>query len=126
MLETPLKPEAVEFAAVEVFPNQHRHRRYHIVSTCPEFTSVCPKTGLPDFGTITMDYVPDAHCIELKSYKYYLLSYRNVGIFYENVVNKILDDMVALCQPHYMQVTGTFSTRGGIHTPVTVEHGSPE
>ena len=83
-------------------------------------------TGLPDFGTITMDYVPDAHCIELKSYKYYLLSYRNVGIFYENVVNKILDDMVALCQPHYMQVTGTFSTRGGIHTTVTVEHGSPE
>jgi len=110
-------------AEIETFDNPHANRDYVIRHVAPEFTSVCPKTGQPDFGTIEIEYVPDAACIELKSLKLYLQGFRNEGIFYEDVVNRILDDLVAACSPRRMKVTGTFSTRGGIHSVVTAEHG---
>ncbi len=108
--------------ALETFSNPRPERDYDIVIESPEFTSVCPKTGLPDFGTITIRYVPDQLCIELKSLKYYLLDYRNKGIFYEAVVNTILDDLVAACAPRRMEVTGAFTARGGITTNVVARH----
>jgi 7-cyano-7-deazaguanine reductase len=108
--------------ALETFPNPRREREYEIAIDCPEFTSMCPKTGLPDFGTIRIRYVPDALCLELKALKYYLLDYRNQGIFYEAATNKILDDLVAACQPRRMTVIGDFSARGGITTKVTAEY----
>lgn len=120
ILSIPL--EQAEFSPIETFPNRHPERRYHIEIDCPEFTSVCPKTGLPDFGTIFIDYIPDGACIELKAFKYYMLSYRNVGIFYENVVNKILTDIVAACDPHWIEVRGEFLPRGGISTNVIAVH----
>lgn len=104
---------------LEVFDNPRPERDYRIVHTCPEFTSVCPITGNPDFGTITVDYVPDRRCIELKSLKYYLFGFRQQGIFYEAVVNRILDDLVEACAPRRMTVTGEFSVRGGISSTVT-------
>ena len=110
-------------AEIETFENPHPNRDYVIRHVAPEFTSVCPRTGQPDFGTIEIEYVPDAACIELKSLKIYLQGFRNEGIFYEDVVNRILDDLVAACTPRRMKVTGTFSTRGGIHSIVTAEHG---
>lgn len=88
----------------------------------PEFTSVCPMTGLPDFGTITIDYIPDQKIIELKSLKYYLLQYRNVGIFYEHAINRILDDLVAVLSPKQMEVKGKFSSRGGLSTMVIAKY----
>jgi 7-cyano-7-deazaguanine reductase len=105
-------------SAVETFPNPRPERDYEIEIRCPEFTSMCPKTGLPDFGEIVIRYIPDASCIELKALKYYLLAYRNQGIFYEAATNKILDDLVAACGPRKMSVTGAFSARGGITTNV--------
>lgn len=107
---------------LEVFENPRPERAYRIVHTCREFTSVCPVTGLPDFGTITVDYVPDRLCVELKSLKYYLLAFRNEGIFYEAVVNRILDDLVVACSPRNMRVIGEFSVRGGISSTVTAEY----
>lgn len=109
-------------AALETFPNRHPGRDYTIVHTCPEFTALCPKTGQPDFGTIRIRYVPDARCIELKSLKYYLLEFRNKGIFYEAATNQILDDLVAACAPRRMTVVGDFTARGGITTKVTAEY----
>ena len=106
-------------SSIETFDNAYPGRRYTIDIDCPEFTSVCPKTGLPDFGTIHIEYIPDRKCIELKALKYYLLQYRNQGIFYEMVTNKILDDLVENCQPFFMKVTGDFTARGGITTKVT-------
>lgn len=106
---------------LETFPNPRPEREYEIAIDCPEFTSMCPKTGLPDFGTIRIRYVPDATCVELKSLKYYLLEYRNRGIFYEAATNQILDDLVGVCQPRRMTIMGDFSARGGISTCVTVE-----
>lgn len=106
-------------AAVETFPNQFPAREYEIEITCPEFTAVCPKTGQPDFGTITIVYVPAATCLELKSLKLYLFSYRERGIFYEHAVNTILDDLARSCQPRRMKVIGQFNPRGGITTRVT-------
>ncbi|NLH98453.1 MAG: NADPH-dependent 7-cyano-7-deazaguanine reductase QueF [Chthonomonadales bacterium] len=103
---------------IEVFPNPKPERDYVIRHTCPEFTSVCPITGLPDFGTITIEYVPDRTCIELKSLKYYLFGFRQEGIFYESVVNRILDDLVAACAPRRMSVRGSFRVRGGIRSRV--------
>jgi 7-cyano-7-deazaguanine reductase len=88
----------------------------------PEFTSVCPKTGLPDFGTITIRYVPDKSCVELKSLKYYFLEYRNAGIFYENITNKILDDLVSVLQPRSLSVITEWKARGGITETVTVHY----
>ena len=108
--------------ALETFPNPRPQRDYEIEIDCPEFTSMCPKTGLPDFGTIHIRYVPDALCLELKAIKYYLLGYRNQGIFYEAATNTILDDLVAACQPRRMTVVGDFSARGGITTKVTAEY----
>src|SRR5512133_586751 len=107
---------------LEVFDNPRPDRDYLIRHVNPEFTSMCPKTGLPDFGTITLEYVPDRLCVELKSLKYYYLDFRTRGIFYESVVNQILDDMVSLLDPRWMKVTGVFSTRGGIHSEVIAEH----
>lgn len=107
---------------IETFPNPQPDRDFEIAINCPEFTSVCPKTGLPDFGEIRVTYVPNALCIELKSLKYYLIEFRNRGIFYEAVTNQILDDLVAACQPRRMTVIGDFALRGGIKTVVTVSY----
>ncbi len=109
---------------LETFPNPRPERDYEIEIVCPEFTSMCPKTGLPDFGTVTIRYVPAAACLELKALKYYLLAFRNQGIFYEAATNRILDDLVAACQPKHMVVTGDFTARGGITTKVTAEHAA--
>jgi 7-cyano-7-deazaguanine reductase len=108
--------------AIETFPNPRPERDFDIDIECPEFTSMCPKTGLPDFGTIHISYVPDDRCIELKSLKYYLLEFRNKGIFYENATNQILDDLVGVCAPRRMKVVGAFTPRGGIRTTVTVTY----
>ncbi|MCC7416566.1 MAG: NADPH-dependent 7-cyano-7-deazaguanine reductase QueF [Acidobacteria bacterium] len=109
---------------LETFPNPRPERDYEIAIDCPEFTSVCPKTGLPDFGEIRIAYVPDRACIELKSLKYYLIEFRNRGIFYESVTNQILDDLVAALRPRRMTVVGDFSVRGGIKTVVTARYES--
>jgi 7-cyano-7-deazaguanine reductase len=108
--------------AIETFPNPRPERDFDIDIECPEFTSMCPKTGLPDFGTIHISYVPDDRCIELKALKYYLLEFRNKGIFYENATNQILDDLVAACNPRRMKVVGAFTPRGGIRTTVTATY----
>ena len=107
---------------LETFPNPRPGRDYQIEIRCPEFTSVCPKTGLPDFGEIRITYVPDQLCVELKALKYYMIEFRNRGIFYEAVTNQILDDLVDACKPKRMTVTGDFSVRGGISTSVTAEY----
>jgi 7-cyano-7-deazaguanine reductase len=107
---------------LETFPNPRPERDFEILISCPEFTSVCPKTGLPDFGEIRITYVPDASCVELKSLKYYFLEFRNKGIFYEAVTNQILDDLVGLLSPRRMRVVGDFSARGGIRTTVTATY----
>src|SRR6185436_13359067 len=107
---------------LETFPNPGPQRDYEIKIRCPEFTSVCPKTGLPDFGEIVITYVPDERCLELKALKYYLIDFRNRGIFYEAVTNQILDDLVAACSPRRMTVVGDFSVRGGIATTVTATY----
>jgi 7-cyano-7-deazaguanine reductase len=123
-------PEMVQFAImssmkIETFPNPNPERDYEICISAPEFTSVCPMTGLPDFGEIRVSYTPAARCIELKSFKYYLVSYRNLGIFYEAATNRILSDLVAACKPRRMTVVGDFTARGGIRTTVTVTHVAP-
>ena len=105
---------------IETFPNQYRG--YEITITIPEYTSICPRTGLPDFGTITIQYLPVRLCIELKSLKYYILSYRNLGIFYENAVNRILDDVVAACRPVRASVVGEFNPRGGIKSVIEARY----
>jgi 7-cyano-7-deazaguanine reductase len=107
---------------LETFENQFPGRDYIIEIVCPEFTSVCPKTGQPDFGTLTFTYTPDKKCIELKSLKLYLQSFRNQGIFYENATNRILDDLVAVLAPRRMKLVAAFTPRGGISTSVTVTH----
>ncbi len=107
---------------LETFDNEFPQRDYTIEIICPEFTSVCPKTGQPDFGTMTFTYTPDKLCVELKSLKMYLQSYRNEGIFYENITNTILNDLVAVLNPRRMQLVAAFTPRGGITTNVTVVH----
>ena len=102
---------------LEVFPNPHPTADYEIAIDCPEFTSMCPMTGQPDFGTIRIMYVPGESCVELKSLKLYLWSFRNEGVFYENVTNIILNDLVAACQPRKMTVVGDFNVRGGVCQP---------
>jgi 7-cyano-7-deazaguanine reductase len=109
-------------STLETFPNPRPERDYEIQIQCPEFTSLCPMTGLPDFGEIRITYVPDARCVELKSLKHYMVEFRNKGIFYEHVTNQILDDLVATLQPRRMTVVGDFSVRGGIKTIVTAEY----
>jgi 7-cyano-7-deazaguanine reductase len=104
---------------LETFANQYPGRQYAIEIVCPEFTSLCPKTGQPDFGTITFTYTPAERCVELKSLKLYLQHFRNEGVFYEHVVNRLLDDFVSACRPRRCRVTGAFTPRGGITTTVT-------
>jgi 7-cyano-7-deazaguanine reductase len=111
-------------ATLETFPNQFPEREYEIEITCPEFTAVCPKTGQPDFGTIVITYVPGATCIELKSLKLYLFSYRDRGIFYEHSINTMLDDLVDACRPRRMRVVGNFTPRGGISSRITAHYES--
>lgn len=112
----------LQAANIEVWNNQYPDRDYTITIDIPEFTCICPKTGLPDFAAITVRYIPDELCIELKSLKYYEIFYRNVGIFHENVVNKFLDDLVKACKPRWMEVVGEFNARGGIKTMVKAEY----
>jgi 7-cyano-7-deazaguanine reductase len=113
---------AMPRVTLETFPNPEPGRDYEIRIRCPEFTSVCPKTGLPDFGEIIITYTPDTRCLELKALKYYLIDFRNRGIFYEAVTNQILDDLVEACSPRQMTVVGDFSVRGGISTTVTASY----
>jgi len=113
-----------QLPAIETFANIYSDRDYNVTMTAPEFTCVCPKTGLPDFATLTLDYAPDQRCIELKSFKEYLLAYRDRGIFHENVVNRVLDDVVAACKPRRARLTGVFNPRGGIQTTVTREYST--
>jgi len=105
---------------IHVFTNHFK--KYEIEIATPEFTSICPKTGLPDFGKITVHYMPKKSCVELKSFKMYLLAYRNVGIFNENVVNRVLDDIVSACRPEWAEVMGEFSARGGLSTTVVARY----
>ena len=107
---------------LETFANPCPGREYTIEIVCPEFTSLCPKTGQPDFGTITFTYTPAAACVELKSLKLYLQRYRTQGIFYESAVNRLLDDFVAACRPRRCRVLGAFTPRGGITTTVTCDY----
>ncbi len=108
--------------ALETFPNPEPSRDYTISIKIPEFTCVCPKTGQPDFATLKLDYIPDKTCIELKSLKFYIWSYRNVGAFHEAVANEIVDHLVAALAPRYLRLKARFNVRGGIYTKVTVEH----
>jgi len=110
---------------LETFPNPEPGRDYTIVHTCPEFTSVCPKTGQPDFGTIRISYVPDRACVELKSLKLYLFGFRNQGIFFEAVTNHILDDLVEALRPRSISVEGSFNVRGGISSVVRAGYEKP-
>ncbi|MBN2700226.1 MAG: NADPH-dependent 7-cyano-7-deazaguanine reductase QueF [Methylothermaceae bacterium] len=111
---------------LETFPNPNPGREYTIRIDSPEFTCLCPKTGQPDFATILVEYIPDRLCIELKSYKLYLWSYRDEGAFHEAVTNRILDDLAATCRPRWMKVEARFNVRGGIYTTVTAEYRAAE
>lgn len=119
----PIKTDPDKIKLLEVFDNSFPDRNYLIVHKANEFTSVCPKTGQPDFGTISISYIAKNKCIELKSLKYYLQSFRNEGIFYENVINRILDDLVSLTKPKWMEVKGEFSMRGGLNSTVIATYG---
>ena len=119
-----LKRVSTKFPEIETWPNQFPG--YEIIVDDPEFTSVCPKTGLPDFGTVTIRYMPDKHCLELKSLKEYLQCYRNLGIFQENIVNRVLEDVVRWARPVWAEVKGDFRPRGGISTVVVARWPRPE
>ena len=107
---------------IDVWKNQYPEREYKIELTVPEFTCICPKTGLPDFAIVKLIYAPNKTCLELKSFKYYIIFYRNVGIFHEHWVNKILDDVVKACHPRWARVEGIVNSRGGIQTTVAAEY----
>lgn len=107
---------------IEVWENEYADREYHVAIEIPEFTCICPKTGLPDFATIKIDYIPSKTCLELKSLKMYIVYYRNVGIFHEHLVNKVLDDIVKACSPRWAQVEAVMNPRGGIATSVKSEY----
>ena len=107
---------------IEVWKNQYPDKPYIVNLEIPEFTCICPKTGLPDFATIKIEYSPDKYCIELKSFKMYTIFYRNLGVFHEHVINKILEDFVKACRPRWVKITGEFNPRGGIKTTVTREY----
>ena len=108
--------------SIETWKNEYSDKDYTIEVTTPEFTAICPKTGLPDFGTIQISYIPDEECVELKSLKEYFLFYRDVGIFHEHVVNKILVDFVAACNPRRVEIIGDFHVRGGIKTVIRANY----
>lgn len=109
---------------LETFPNPHPERDYWITHVQPEFTSLCPKTGQPDFGQVTIEYVADSICVELKSLKYYLQAFRDQGIFYEAVTNRILDDLVKVTQPRRMKLSTAWTPRGGMHSTIVVEYAA--
>ena len=111
---------------IETFKNSHPDRDYEIEMECPEFTCLCPKTGQPDFAELEINYIPDQLCIELKSLKLYLWSFRNEGVFHEKVINDILNDLVRACRPRWMEVVGDFNVRGGIHTTVRASYEAPK
>jgi len=115
-------PEKIDPTVLETFDYEYAGKDIEVNVSTDEFTSVCPYSGLPDFGRLTIVYVPDRTCIELRSLKYYLLTYRTMGIFYEHLVNRILDDLVAACEPKRMTVTGDFNPRGGIRTRVSAQY----
>lgn len=117
-----LNPKQIQNPNIEVINNRNSKRDYVVNIEFPEFTCVCPRTGLPDFATIRIEYVPDKLIVELKSLKLYFISYRNVGTFHEDVVNKILDDLAAACKPRQMKVVGEFNVRGGIKTTVSAQY----
>jgi 7-cyano-7-deazaguanine reductase len=119
----PKKTDSNKYKLLETFDNSFPNRNYLIVHKAGEFTSVCPKTGQPDFGVITISYIANKKCIELKSLKFYLQSYRNEGIFYENVTNRIHEDLVKCLQPKWMEVKGEFSVRGGLQSTVIAVYG---
>lgn len=119
----PVKSDPDKTRLLETFLNVFPKRNYLIVHKANEFTSICPRTGQPDFGFITISYIADKKCVELKSLKHYLQSYRNEGIFYENVINRILEDLVKILKPRWMEVKGEFNVRGGINSIVTAEYG---
>ena len=110
---------------LETFPNPNRERDYHIHMEIPEFSCLCPKTGQPDFATLFLDYIPEHTCVELKSLKLYIWSYRNEGAFHEAVTNRIVNDLVAAIQPRFLRLTAKFFVRGGIFTTVVAEHRQP-
>lgn len=116
----------LELPEIETWENQYADRDYRIRIELPEFTCICPKTGLPDFATLTLEYVPDRLCVELKSFKLYIVAYRNVGIFHEHAANKVLDDFVRAVHPRSADLTGVFNARGGISTTVTVRYPPEE
>lgn len=111
---------------LETFENKYPNRDYAVTHTAPEFTSLCPKTGQPDFAKITVEYIPDKLCVELKSLKFYLNSYRNDGIFFESVTNQILDDLIEVTKPRYMMITAEFNVRGGISSVIEAEYENPD
>ncbi len=111
---------------LEFFDNPYPNRDYLITHVCPEFTSLCPKTGQPDYGTMTFEFIPDKLCVELKSLKFYLQSYRNEGVFYERLTNQIVDDIVSVMKPRCLKLTAEFTPRGGLHSKIVVEYVSPE
>jgi 7-cyano-7-deazaguanine reductase len=110
---------------IEVWRNKYPDREYAIFIETEEFTCLCPKTNLPDFAVIRLQYIPDKYCIELKSFKSYLLSYRDIGIFHEHVINRVLDDFIKACRPRWANIIGEFNARGGIKTTVSRQYNSP-
>lgn len=114
----------IKLPELEVWENKYRDRDYQVAIDTPEFTCLCPKTGLPDFASIRIEYEPDRFCLELKSYKEYLMAFRDVGIFHEHVINRIFDDFIEACRPHRARITGEFNVRGGIKTTVAREYES--
>ncbi len=118
--------EAINPSCLLTFQYEYPNQQSQVEIDTDEFTAVCPWTGLPDYGVLTISYVPSDSCIELKSLKYYLLSYRDVGIVQEHAVNRILNDLVAVCQPRSMKITLDYKVRGGLHTTVSVEHSRDE
>ncbi len=123
--EIPSQNTSQFFEQLDTFENPHPHRDYVIDTICPEFTSMCPKTGQPDFGTLTISYRPAEKCFELKSLKLYLQSYRNIGAFYEDVTNRIFNDLQKVTQPRWLKIVAEFTPRGGIRTNITIEHPNP-
>ena len=117
------KVRKLKLPKIDVWKNLYPNKDYVVKIEIPEFTSICPHTGLPDFAQILIRYIPDKFCVELKSLKYYTIAYRDIGIFNENVVNKMLDDLTACCKPRWMEIAGEFNARGGIKTTVTAEYG---
>jgi 7-cyano-7-deazaguanine reductase len=112
----------LDLPKIKRWENKYPDKDYTVSVKTDEFTCICPKTGLPDYAVISIDYIPDRYCVELKSFKLYLLAYRNIGIFHEHVINRILDDFIGSCKPRYAKIVGEFSLRGGIKTTVSREY----